>query len=365
METSVGKHKNDRAGQASDFLVVAVPPDVYHHFGLFDFENMGSAKYAVVDQANSDLSAQFLEGFSQIDVLDRQDFAGTVDEARQSLKDGDVDFVLVIPPGFTQSMEAGAGQPSALPEPVQVYYDEANILANQVGVSIVSTFVDKMNMQVAQTPQIFSYTAESVQAKNVRYIDLIMPGILGMAIMTSAVIGISTGISRYREQKLLKRLSATPLKVRTFLMAEVASYLVVNIAQVSLIILLARIAFQVQVQGSYLLIYGLAIFGSIIFLNLGFAVAGYSKNTKTAEAMSQVVTMPMMFFSGVFFSTDALPGIVARIVAYLPLTPMIEALRKVSIDAESVSAIGSQLGLMAAWVVVSFLIAWRMFKFKD
>ena len=183
--------------------------------------------------------------------------------------------------------------------------------------------------------------------------------------MTSAVIGISTGISRYREQKLLKRLAATPIKVRNFLMAEVLSYLVVNVIQISLIIALARIAFHVQVYGNYFLIYAISIFGSIIFLNLGFAVAGYSKNTKTAEALSQVVTMPMMFFSGVFFSTEALPKIIGTVVEYLPLTPMIEALRSISNNGEGITAIWTQPIYMAGWIILSFLIAWKLFKFKD
>jgi ABC-2 type transport system permease protein len=192
-----------------------------------------------------------------------------------------------------------------------------------------------------------------------------MPGILGMAIMTSAVIVISAGITRYREQKLLKRLSATPLKVRNFLMAEVLSYLVLTMLQITLIILFAKIAFDVTVYGSYFNLYVVCIFGAVIFLNLGFAVAGYSKNTKTAEALSQVITMPMMFFSGVFFSTETLPKVVAKIVGFLPLTPMIDALRKISIDAEGWSAIAPKLAFMAGWVVVSFLLAWRSFRFKD
>lgn len=328
-------------------------------FGLFDFDRMGDAKYVALDNAHSEIATQFLDGFNQIDFLKRQDFTGTLDEARAQLQDGDIDFILVIPEGFVLT------DPSVTPAPLQLYYDEGNMLSNQVALSVVDKFVDTMNMQIGETPQLFSYTTESVQTKDVRYIDLIMPGILGMSIMTSAVIGISTGITRYRERKLLKRLSATPLKVRDFLIAEVLSYLAMNVVQISLIILLARIAFHVQVYGNYFYLYVLAILGSVIFLNIGFAVAGYSKNTKTAEAMSQIVTMPMMFFSGVFFSTETLPKVVAKVVGFLPLTPLIDALRKVSINAESLTALGTELGFMAAWVVVSFLLAWKTFRFKD
>lgn len=335
-------------------------------FGLFDFSKLGDTKYVIIDESNSQISQQFEEGLQAVEIFKKQETPPSIDEAKNKLKDGDVDVVIVIPKGFNQEQitPQADGSVAAL-SPIQVFYSASNATINQIALNVVDEFIDQMNMQAAQAPTIFSYTSESIETKNVKYIDMIMPGILGMAIMTSAVIGISTGISRYREQKLLKRLSATPIKVRTFLMGEVLSFLIVNLMQISLIILFARIAFHVQVYGSYFLIYAISIFGSIIFLNLGFAVAGYSKNTKTAEALSQVVTMPMMFFSGVFFSTEALPKIIGRIVEYLPLTPMIEALRGVSINGEGLSAIWSQLAFMAGWIVLSFVIAWKLFKFKD
>ena len=335
-------------------------------FGLFDFSKLGDTKYVIVDESNSQISQQFEQGLSKIEVFKKQTTPGSVDEAKQLLKDGKVDVAIVIPSDFNQNniVPQADGTMSAI-SPIQVYYSASNATINQIALSVVDKFIDQMNMRAAHTPIIFSYTSESIETKTIKYIDMIMPGILGMAIMMSAVIGISTGISRYREQKLLKRLAATPVKVRTFLIAEVLSYLLVNLVQISLIIAFARIAFHVQVYGNYFLIYAISIFGSIIFLNLGFAVAGYSKNTKTAEAVSQVVTMPMMFFSGVFFSTEALPGIISKIVEYLPLTPMIEALRAVSINGDGLSAIWTQLGFMAGWIVISFFIAWKLFKFKD
>jgi ABC-2 type transport system permease protein len=138
-----------------------------------------------------------------------------------------------------------------------------------------------------------------------------------------------------------------------------------NLIQITLIILVAQQVFDVNVYGNIFLIYGICIVGSLIFLNLGFAVAGYAKNTKTAESLSQVITMPMMFFSGVFFSPEALPAIVGKIVKFLPLTPMIEALRAVSVNGEVLKDIWTQLAFMAGWIILSFLIAWKVFKFKD
>jgi ABC-2 type transport system permease protein len=342
-------------------------------FGLFDFEKMGDTKYVLFDHAESELSQSFQKGFDKLEFLKKQDTPESLDKAKEILADGDIEIIMVVPENFKipeiptelpADMEISPLAPPNI-SPIEIFYDETNITTNQIALSVVDKFVDQMNMQAANAPTLFTYTTENIQSKDVKYIDIIMPGILGMAIMMSAIIGISTGISRYREQKLLKRLSATPLKVRTFLTAEVLSYMFMNLIQIALIILLAKIAFSVNVYGSYVLIYLICILASLIFLNIGFAIAGYSKNTKTAEALSQVIAMPMMFFSGVFFPTEALPKVAASIVKFLPLTPMIEALRKVSINAEGLVEILPQLAFMAGWIVISFLLAWRMFKFKD
>lgn len=346
-------------------------------FGLFDFNKMGTTKYVVIDHAGSDASRQFQSGLDAISMFKKQPTPASFDEAKKLLKAGDIEAVIVIPEDFrlpalaptdqAQAMPLSIQEPQAFPtiSPIKLLYDKSNIAVNQVVLTALDKFINQMNMQAGKTPTLFSYATEDVQSKSIGYIDIIMPGILGMAMMQSAIFGISTGISRYREQKLLKRLSATPLRVRDFLVAEVGSYLFTNIIQISLIILLARIAFGVIVSGNYFFIYLVCIFASVIFLNIGFAIAGYAKNTKSAESLSQVISMPMMFFSGVFFSTEMLPKIIAKVVEYLPLTPAVEALRMISVRGGGLGDISIYLAYMAGWMIVSFLLAWRMFRFKD
>jgi ABC-2 type transport system permease protein len=192
---------------------------------------------------------------------------------------------------------------------------------------------------------------------------MLTPGIMAMAVMSAAIIGISSEIVKYREQKLLKRLTATPLKVRDFLMAEVFSYLILAVIQLTLIVLLAHFAYHVKFYGNIFILYGLSLIGSLIFLNIGFAIAGVARSVNAAEAMSQVIFMPMMFLSGVFFPVEALPNAVYHVVQFLPLTPLIEALRSVSIYNAPLSDITKQLLLLAGWIIVSFLIAWKSFRF--
>lgn len=337
-------------------------------FGLFNFDKMGTGSYVAIDNAHSELSNQLLEGLGKIEFLERvTDNYSTTDEALDLLKKGDVQVVMSIPSDFVTPQPIDPQNPQELSKPgsVTVYYDESNVMTNQIVLSIVDKFFDKMNLSASQAPIIFSYTTQNIQTKSIKYLDIIMTGILGMAVMTSTVIGLSTAIAQYREQRLLKRLSATPLKIRDFLMAEVLAHLVLNIAQVTLIVVFSRLVYHIHVYGSYIILYLICIIGGLIFLNLGFAVGSYAKSVQTAASLAQVVTMPMMFLSGTFFSVETLPEFLQKIVQFLPLTPMISAIRKVSIDAGGWNDIWLNLTYMVGWVLLSFVIAWRSFRFKD
>ncbi|HYH28350.1 MAG TPA: ABC transporter permease, partial [Actinomycetota bacterium] len=169
--------------------------------------------------------------------------------------------------------------------------------------------------------------------------------------------------ARFREQRILRRILATPLAPSRFLGAQVVSRLVLAVLQAALILAVGVYLFGANIYGNVLWLFVLATIANLIFLNIGFAVAGRAANPDAAQGIGNAVALPMMFLSGVFFPTDTLPQVMQTVVKYLPLTPLIEAMRKVSIDGLSITETGPQLLLLGGWVVVSFVIAARMFRF--
>jgi ABC-2 type transport system permease protein len=174
---------------------------------------------------------------------------------------------------------------------------------------------------------------------------------------------MAVAISRFREQRILKRILATPLSPVKFLSAQVVARLVLAVVQAAIILAVGVYVFGAKVYGNVLWIFVLATLANLVFLNIGFAVAGRAANPDAAQGIGNAVALPMMFLSGVFFPTDTLPQVMQAVVAWLPLTPLIEALRAVSIDGLSITATGPQVAMLGGWVVVSFLIAGRMFRF--
>ena len=338
-------------------------------FGLFNFNDIGHSKVALIDQANSPVSAQFAEGLKKIEFFQIENQYTNADEAKKVLEQGDLDFIIIIPENFKApdtavNVKAMPAQVLATPTDIQVFYNQANVQTNSIILSTLNQFIDQVNFQLAGVQKAFVMKADSLKAKEIKYLDMLTPGIMAMAVMSAAIIGISSEIVKYREQKLLKRLTATPLKDRDFLLAQVFSYLILAVIQLSLIVGVARFAYHVHFYGNIFLMYGLCLLGSLIFLSIGFTIAAIAKTVNAAGAMAQAVFMPMMFLSGVFFPSEALPAAVYQVTKYLPLTPLIEALRNVANNNAGLGDIKMQLLLLGAWIVVTFAIAWKTFRFE-
>ena len=331
-------------------------------FGLFDFDQMSTSNVAIFDEANSEISQTLVEKIKEQSLFKISDDYSTIDEAKSAVVEGDLDFVFVLPAGFEvpSGFVDGEYPVSAL----MVYYDQTNVQVNGVVFSVLNQYISGLNMQIAQTPLVFMMEPQAMDSRNIEYLDILVPGILAMSIMQSGLFGIAIGIVRFRDKGTLRKLISTPLKIRDFLMAFVASYMIINLFQVTLIFLLSIYVFHVQVFGSIALMYLLAILGQIIFLSLGFAVSGVAKTVDSAQGMIQVISMPMMFLSGVFFSAEALPSWVRGIVDFLPLTPFIEALRKVALQDAHLPDLQHELLFMLGWIVVAIILALKLFKFE-
>ncbi|MDD5342091.1 MAG: ABC transporter permease [Patescibacteria group bacterium] len=325
-------------------------------FGLFRFDSPQKYNVQFLDESKTPVSQQLIDNLMSLNVFFQKDF-GTLDAAREQLKKGELAGIIIIPSQF------GTINPKEQKEPVpfNVIIDGSNQQAQIIG-TILNQFLNDYTLQTTGTPKLFTVATEGVQGHNVKYLDFIMPGILGMAIMFSSIIGIAVGITRYRERKILKRLMATPIKIRSYLISEVGNYLFLALMQITLIIGVGRFLFHVQVYGSYLWLVLITLAGTIIFLNIGFFVAGQAKTVNTAEAMSNAFTTPMMFLSGVFFSPDMLPKLVGKIVDYLPLTSLLKILRGISIDGRAPTEYPLALAILGGWIIVSFILAWKSFR---
>ena len=196
------------------------------------------------------------------------------------------------------------------------------------------------------------------------YKSFIVSGMAIWGIMSFSVIGMATSMAGYREKKIFRRIKATPLKARTFFTAQVIAYLALSMVQAAIIMGVGALAFGVSISGNILIIGLVIAVGNVIFLNLGFLVGAYSKTVAAASGLGNLVVLPMLMTSGIFFPADYLPDALVSVVRYLPVYPMAEAVRGVTLDAMGVFDFPVEFGVMGAWIAATFLAATRLFKFE-
>jgi ABC-type multidrug transport system permease subunit len=211
---------------------------------------------------------------------------------------------------------------------------------------------------------VMSAREEHVTEQGSRYIDFLVPGLLGMNLMGTGMWGIGFSVVNARLKKLLKRLVATPMERSHYLISQFLSRLVFLVIEVAVVIAVAWIFFDVSVRGSVLVFALTCLVGAMAFGGLGLLIASRVRTIEAVSGLMNLIMMPMWICSGVFFSYDRFPDAIKPLIRALPLTALNDALRAVMNDAATVSAIAPQLANLTAWGVVSYLIGLRLFRWQ-
>jgi ABC-2 type transport system permease protein len=208
-----------------------------------------------------------------------------------------------------------------------------------------------------------STTDRLIREPGSRYIDFLLPGLLGMNLMGSGIWGLTFAIVDARRKKLMKRLIATPMPRHYYLLSFLLSRLLL-VVEVVLLAGFGVLVFQVPMRGSWLGLFGLCIVGSLSFSAIGLLIASRVQTIEAASGLTNLVMMPMWVVSGVFFSAQRFPDGVQPLIRVLPLTALIDALRAYMLQAEPLSHLAPQLGILAAWLVVCFVFALKLFRWR-
>jgi ABC-type multidrug transport system permease subunit len=197
-----------------------------------------------------------------------------------------------------------------------------------------------------------------------RYIDFLIPGLLGMNLMGSAIWGMGFAIVDARRKKLLKRLVATPMPRHYFLLSFVLSRLLMLIVEVAAVLGFGVWVFGVPVRGPLLDLAALCVLASLAFGALGLLIASRVQTIEGASGLMNFVMLPMWILSGVFFSAQRFPDALQPLIKALPLTAAIDALRANILQGAGISQVASQAGVLGAWLIVCFALALKLFRWR-
>jgi ABC-2 type transport system permease protein len=205
---------------------------------------------------------------------------------------------------------------------------------------------------------------QRVTEPGARYIDFLIPGLLGMNLMGSGLWGVGFSVVQARTKRLLKRYMATPMRRSHYLLSFVLSRLVFLFLEVAALVGFAWWMFDVGVRGSFGAVAFITVLGALSFNGLGMLVASRARTIEAVSGLMNLVMLPMWILSGTFFSYGRFPDAMQPFVRALPLTALNDALRAVMIDGSPLARLGTPLAIVTAWGCVSFVVALGIFRWR-
>ncbi|HEY1251242.1 MAG TPA: ABC transporter permease [Thermoanaerobaculia bacterium] len=224
--------------------------------------------------------------------------------------------------------------------------------------------VDDAIQRAAGRTDPVAFRETEVHEKGSRYIDFLLPGILGLNLMGTGIWGIGYSIVTSRLKKTLKVMVATPMRKSDFLLAQIGSRFVFLVVEMAVILAFGVLAFHVPIRGSLALLFGTAVMGTLAFAGMGLLVASRAKTLEAANGLMNLVMVPMWLLSGVFFSSERFPKAAQPFIKALPLTALNDSLRAVMLEGKGLAAIAGALAILLAWGIVSFAVALKIFRWQ-
>jgi len=307
------------------------------------FRNRGpeSVRVAIIGAAASEITSR-LGSPQTLEVVSRTNGA-----AFRELRSGRLDMVVEV------EKCCGAGASLAY------HFDET-----RPNGPLVRLAVDDAIQRALGRVDVATVHEEQVTESGARYIDFLLPGLIGLNVMGSCLWGLGYSVADARRRKLLKRFAATPMRRTDFLLAFVLSRFGFLVAEVAFVLAFGVIAFDVQVHGTLAAVFAISVMGTLAFAGLALLIASRTDNSEVASGWINFASIPMWVFSGAFFDYSRFPESIQPYIRALPLTAINDGLRAVVNHGDSLAQCWFELLVLTAWTVVTFVLALRLFRWQ-
>jgi ABC-2 type transport system permease protein len=318
-----------------------------------------SFKVALLNHSDTEFARTFVEEAKKNEVLDIDEEISTMEQAREKMNRSELTATIVLPEDFGQVKNGKYPSGQA-----QVLYDQNNEQGGRTLASVMEATFEEVNKQFVPSEEPFTVKAESTATKGLTRFDYTFAGMLGFTLLSLGIFGPTTVFPRLKQRGVLRRYQVTTLKVWQYFTANVISNSVAGLIAVAIMFMFALVVFDLNMRGDYLSLIAVVILGTTLLFGIGLAIGGWAKNENQAAPLAQLATLPMMFLSGVFFPTFLMPEWLQNVAKYIPLTPIVDSVRMIVTEGRTVFDLGPQLLIMAAWTVVIYVVAFKVFRWE-
>lgn len=327
-------------------------------FGYANKNNGVTFRVGLLNEASGAVAQQTASTIEHQKVFKVDPGVKTMSDAKEKMKRGQLDATIVLPKGFGDKLngtETGKAE---------VIYTQNSAQAGQAVQSVLQVQFAKQNAKLVSTSTPFVAEAVRSNEKSLTSFDYAFAGILGFTILGSGIFGPINIFPELKKMGILRRLHTTPLRVWQYFLSVMLGNAVVGMLSLLLMYVVAVAMFNLKITGNVIELALFLILSLIMILGIGLAIGGWAKNERQAAPLANIIVFPMMFLSGTFFPRFGFPTWLQDLTNFFPLTPVIDGARLITTEGLHLTQIGSQLGVMAIWLVVVYFVAFRVFRWE-
>lgn len=328
--------------------------------GLNSGDRDVSFNVALINQSQSAFSKQFATQLEDSKVIHVDPETTSLEKAKDKMGRSELDAAIILPKAFGD-VQSGATYPSGQAE---IVYTQNNQQSAQALQGVLEGVFKGINAKVVQTDVPFTVKGTQLNERSLSAFDYTFAGLLGFAIIGMGIFGPVNVFPELKKMGILRRLSTTPLKVWQYFLSTMIGQAVIGLISLAIMFVIAILVFKLQVVGNYFELALFLVFSITMILGIGLALGGWAKNERQVAPLANIVVFPMMFLSGTFFPRFLMPDWLQGLSNFLPLTPVIDGIRLITTEGKHFIDILPQIGLIGAWMIVIYIIAFRVFRWE-
>jgi ABC-2 type transport system permease protein len=328
-------------------------------FGGISGRSGTSFNVAVISDSTSKYYEDFSSAAQKDKVLKIDKKITSLDQAKEKMSRGQLDSTIYFPADFGAEKD---GVPSGK---VKIIFTQNTTQSGQAVQSYIQAqYFTPVNYSLTKSAAPFSAVPDQLNEKSLSSFDYTFAGLLGFAILGAGIFGPINIFPELKKMGILRRLHTTPLRVWQYFLSIMLGNAVVGLMSLAVMFAVAIGLFHLKVAGNYFELTAFLAFSIVLILGIGLAIGGWAKNERQAAPLANIIVFPMMFLSGTFFPRFLMPSWLQSITGLFPLSPVIDGARLIATEGQHLTQIGSQLGIMAVWLVIVYVIAFRVFRWE-
>lgn len=318
-----------------------------------------SLKVAILNHSDTPFATQFVNKAAKDTVFKVNSEVTALDVAKQKMSRGEIDSIIELPQGF------GAPNAEGIPSGVMtVYYQKGAEQSGKTVAAIMQQVLNGINKQLGRPDASLQVAEKSTDTEGLSAFDYTFSGLLGFAIMSMGIFGLANAMPQEKQRGSFRRLRASPFRASQLIVANALHYLIITMLSVLAMVIVGLLVFHFNMRGSWLMFTIYVACAAVMTLGFGLFIGAWAKNENQSAPLTNLISFPMMFLSGVFFPRFLYPEWLQGITTFVPLTPVVEGLRRIMTENATLLQLGPELAIIGVWTVGVYVCAIKFFRWE-